>query len=420
MSLVNSSVLASSDALALQFSSAEPFRHVVIEDFLKPAFCEQLLKDFPGFEERYALNEHGAVGGKAVRMDVRDISEAYRQLDAYIQTPEFLGLVSRITGIPDLLYDVDYVGGGTHENVHGQSLDAHIDFNYHPGTRWHRRLNLIIYLNPEWQDAWGGSLELQSDPWAETGNTVKAIAPLFNRCAIFETNEISWHGFRRIELPEARRNLSRKSFAIYLYTRERPAQETAPSHATVYVPDAMPEAAQIGSTLTEGLHRELSQRFANLRGQLKFLYEREQDFARQIQSLEHALSEARNAAGFPLQGYAVLIGGAQGYRPDGWCSGQLEVGFEACRAASGISLDVWVPEGVGPSQTLVFECGDYRASLELASGRRHDLRVPLRMGKADRVRLSIRASSCWQPARAGDSQDQRELAWKLVAAQLLH
>ena len=78
MSLVNSSVLASSDALALQFSGAEPFRHVVIEDFLEPAFCEQLLKDFPGFEERYALNEHGAVGGKAVRMDVRDISEAYR------------------------------------------------------------------------------------------------------------------------------------------------------------------------------------------------------------------------------------------------------------------------------------------------------------------------------------------------------
>ena len=420
MSLVNPHVLASSDAFALEFSRADPFRHLVIEDFLEPAFCAQLLKDFPGFEERYALNEHGAVGGKAVRMDVRDISDAYRELDAYIQTPEFLGLISRITGIPDLLYDVDYVGGGTHENVHGQSLDAHIDFNYHPGTRWHRRLNLIVYLNPEWQESWGGSLELQSDPWAETGNTIKAIAPLFNRCAIFETNEISWHGFKRIELPEGQRNRSRKSFAIYLYTRERPAQETAPSHATVYVPDAMPDEARVGASLTESLHRELTQRFANLRGQLKFLYERERDFARQIQSLERALAEARSAAGFPLQGYAVLAGGAQGYWPDGWCTERLEVGFEASRAASGLSLDVWVPEGVGPSQTLTFDCGDYRASLDLASGRRHDLRIPLRIGKGDRVHLTVRSSSSWQPARQGGSEDQRELAWKLVAATLLH
>jgi len=294
MDPIHPSVRAGVDRLAREFAAATPFRHVVVDGFLDEALCRRLLAEFPGFEARHAINELGQVGGKAVRPDVRDISATYRALDDHIRSPDFLDLVGRITGIPGLLYDPDYVGGGTHENVHGQGLDAHVDFNYHPGTRWHRRLNLIVYLNPEWDEAWGGALELQSDPWDPQHNRVRAVAPLFNRCVIFETNEISWHGFRRIELPEERRGLSRKSFAIYLYTRERPATETAPSHATVYVPDGMPEGLQAGAVLSAAQVEDLSARFAHLRGQLRFLYEREKQFTAQLAALEGALAEARD------------------------------------------------------------------------------------------------------------------------------
>ena len=208
-SVVSPAVIAQQQELARVFVQAEPFRHVAIPDFFDADFCRALLDAFPDFEARHALNEMGEVGGKAVRMDVRELSPAYRQLDDVLASREFLAFMSTVTGIPDLRYDPDYIGGGTHENRHGQGLDTHIDFNYHPRTRWHRRLNLIIYLNPEWDDAWGGQLQLHADPWHPERDHIVSFAPLFNHAVVFETNEVSWHGFSTIDLPEHLRGRSR-------------------------------------------------------------------------------------------------------------------------------------------------------------------------------------------------------------------
>lgn len=98
-----------------------------------------------------------------------------------------------MSGVPGLLCARWHFGGGAQESCEGRGLDPQIDFNRHPMQPWHRRLNLIAYLNLEWADAWGGSLDLHSDP-RRADNPVKLLTPLFNRCVILETNEISWHG----------------------------------------------------------------------------------------------------------------------------------------------------------------------------------------------------------------------------------
>lgn len=247
---IGSRVLAQADRHAAAFAQAKPFRHVVIDDFLSPDYAARLLADFPPFERGNARNEAGELGGKSTVERVRELGAPYAALDDLIQSRVFLDFVGRLTGIPDLLYDPFYFGGGTHENREGQDLDAHVDFNRHPVERWHRRLNLIVYLNREWQDDWGGSLELHSDP-RSADDRVSLVTPLYNRCVIFETTEWSWHGFSRIALPESHKHLTRKSVALYFYTRERPEEELAGTHSTIYVDRPLPEHLRAGTTLAD-------------------------------------------------------------------------------------------------------------------------------------------------------------------------
>ena len=175
---INPRVLDEASRLAEEFANAAPFRHIVIDDFLTDDYCQRLIGEFPDFDEKLAINENGVVGAKAVREQIRGIGPVFRSLDELSRSTAFRELVGEITSIPDLQHDPHYFGGGTHENRNGQGLDAHVDFNYHPVTRQHRRLNLIVYLNPEWEDAWGGSLQIHRDPYLPPSrDDIKLITP---------------------------------------------------------------------------------------------------------------------------------------------------------------------------------------------------------------------------------------------------
>jgi len=262
------------EELAEQFRSAQPFRHVLIDNFFTPVLCRQLSDDFPAFDESLAINEDGVVGNKAVHENIRQLGPSWQSLDELVQHASFRGLISRITGISDLQHDPHYFGGGTHENRHGQGLDAHIDFNFHPVTRQHRRLNLIVYLSEEWQDEWGGSIQLHKDPYLPPAlDDIVTISPRFNRCVIFETNEHSWHGFPRIELPEENRSLSRRSFALYYYTDTRPEAETGREHSTIYVDQHLSNDFHAGMELGTDQLQQIHDLLAVRDQHLKRLYE---------------------------------------------------------------------------------------------------------------------------------------------------
>ncbi|MBS0569937.1 MAG: 2OG-Fe(II) oxygenase [Proteobacteria bacterium] len=290
--MLNPATIDRADGLAAQFQRAEPFRHVVIDDFFAPEFCAQLLAEFPPFERGNARNEAGELGNKSTVEKIRGLGPTYAALDDTIRTHGFLDLVGRITGIDDLLYDPWYFGGGTHENRQGQDLDAHVDFNRHPVERWHRRLNLIVYLNREWEDAWGGSLELHSDPRA-LDDRVTVITPLYNRAVIFETTERSWHGFSRIVLPAAKQALSRKSIALYFYTTERPDEELADTHSTIYVDRPLPERFKPGFTLNESDVQELRILLARRDQHNQRLYRDNTALTRQLEQAQTALNRGR-------------------------------------------------------------------------------------------------------------------------------
>jgi hypothetical protein len=271
---VNQHVIDRAGDLAGQFRAAQPFRHVLIDDFFSPALAGRLSENFPPFDQRLAINEDGVVGNKAVHEKIMELGPDWQRLDELVQQASFRGLISGITGISRLQYDPHYFGGGTHENLHGQGLGAHIDFNFHPVTRQHRRLNMIVYLSEEWRDEWGGSIQLHKDPYLLPAlDEIVTITPKFNRCVIFETNEHSWHGFPRIELPEENRSLSRRSFALYYYTDTRPEADTGREHSTIYVDQHLSSDFHAGMEFGTDQLQQIHELLAVRDQHLKRLYE---------------------------------------------------------------------------------------------------------------------------------------------------
>lgn len=271
IALLRPEVVSSVNELSVQFAKAEPFRHLVIDQFLKPEVAKRLLQEFPAFERGDTVGDDGQQGGKSTFEKIRALGPTFAALDEMIQSEAWLSWLGTVTGIDGLLYDPFYLGGGTHENRDGQALDSHIDFNLHPSERWHRRLNLIIYLNHDWSPAWGGNLQLLRDPYQDS-RPDHQISPEFNRCVVFETNERSWHGFDRLQLPESERARSRRSIALYFYSKDRPQAEQAPKHSTHYVSAQLPDRFKPGYCLNADDVAQLASLISERDAHLQRLY----------------------------------------------------------------------------------------------------------------------------------------------------
>lgn len=204
------------DELAQRYARAQPFAHIHLPELLDPDAAQRAAAAFPAPDgdawTQYKHYNENKLGQHDRRRFPPDIARVVDALGA----PEFVAFLSRLTGIPDLLADPDLEGGGMHQTERGGFLNVHADFAYHHHKpNWRRRCNLILYLNEPWQDDWGGAIEL----W-DAGMTacVTRIEPRLNHALIFNTTEVSFHGY-----PDPLRcpaDVTRKSLALYYYTLE--------------------------------------------------------------------------------------------------------------------------------------------------------------------------------------------------------
>ncbi len=242
--LLDHAGLAQSIALGAReaYQQADPFPHCVVDDFLSPALQSAVLKDFPVFPPRIKQEDASEVladGTVAqyrknwLSMEMR-VTPLIRRLYWELNSAVFLHYLEQLTGIKGLIPDPYFAGGGLHETHRGGHLMVHADYNKHPELNLDRRLNLIVYLNQDWQDAYGGHLEL----WDRAlTHCVKKVAPVAGRAVIFSTKQDSWHGHPHpLTCPEG---MSRKSIALYYYTNGRPPEEGNEAHLTLWqkVPD---------------------------------------------------------------------------------------------------------------------------------------------------------------------------------------
>ena len=219
------------EALATRFQNAKPFPSICIDNFLDEDFANEVFASFPTFEQAKemgrgfdAVNERGKYQITNSSLFPNPIGHLHNVLSS----PEFLALIGRVSGIDNLVADPELVGGGIHQTGPRGHLDVHVDFNYIADRRLHRRLNILVFFNKDWQDDWGGKLEL----WDKDVKVChQSFAPLFNRCCIFRTSEISFHGVTAVNCPE---NVARRSFAAYYYTQENDETFRENAHSTIF------------------------------------------------------------------------------------------------------------------------------------------------------------------------------------------
>jgi len=239
--MINQSVLNLSESLKVTYDSAYPFPYVVIDNFLNEFVAKRIVQELKHYQhwscdttnevKKYQINKY-------YTPDVFDLSTLDKlnrdcpitkfTLD-YLNSSDTLFFLEKLTGINSLIGDETFLGGGVHRVLTGGKLGIHADFNIQFKNNLHRRLNMLIYLNENWQDEWGGNLELWEKDMSKCCVQVK---PLFNRAIIFRITDDAFHGHPHpLNTPKG---IDRYSLALYYYTQDRPEHEKSPFHPVVW------------------------------------------------------------------------------------------------------------------------------------------------------------------------------------------
>lgn len=214
-----------------QYQNAKPFPHIVVDDLFDQDIAFEASQSFPKFEEATKLGMHFLGAAERHKVGISDwtyFPQPIGMIHAGLAEPSFVEWLSKLSGIEGLEADPQLLGGGMHIMGPQSRLDVHVDFNQDSARGLYRRMNLLLFLNPGWDEAWGGAVELWNEDVSEC---VGKFPPIHNRTVIFDTGEKSWHGVEPVNAPTG---VTRNSLSAYYYTRE-PPPEVAEAHSTIFV-----------------------------------------------------------------------------------------------------------------------------------------------------------------------------------------
>lgn len=195
---------------------SEPFQHIVLDNVFPETLAKNIMDSFPSLENEcwdHSKDEGIEVKSRTTWNSEFDIPDIIIDAVRIFNSAQILRSIGKVFDIPKLMPDPYFSGGGLNVSEKGGHLDIHVDGNYHDASGMNRRVNLLFYLNPNWEKSWGGELGMYNN----SGNDlVKSVEPLFNRCVIFDTHDKSFHGLpNKINFPKSE---PRKSIILYYYT----------------------------------------------------------------------------------------------------------------------------------------------------------------------------------------------------------
>lgn len=203
-------------AVAEQYQAAQPFPHVVLDDVLHPNAFAGVVRDFPAIDDPFWKGYLHVNETKYCNVYPDTWADSLQSVAQEFCSPEFVAYLESVTGIENLIPDYTMDGGGLHMTKRGGHLNIHADFStHHTHENWARRVNILLYLNEEWHDDWGGKLEL----WDPAMTACQAtVTPAGNRMLVFTTSDDSFHGHPDgLTCPP---DVARRSLAMYYFTEE--------------------------------------------------------------------------------------------------------------------------------------------------------------------------------------------------------
>ena len=244
------------EALSGDYCFAEPFPHIVIDNFFPKDLIDKIVDHFPAEKlKNDVIFEMGYAGLHKRQVMPADCNGFLREVFAFFNSVPMVKFLESMTAIDSLIPDPHYVGGGFHETSKGGKLGIHADFRINDQLHLNRRLNMIIYLNKDWKDEYGGHLELWDK---KMEGKVHSVAPVYNRCVVFNTDADSFHGHPDpLTTPDG---LTRKSMALYYYTASKRVYEDTAAHSTMYKSRANDDAEtkkQVRRLVLENYMRDL-------------------------------------------------------------------------------------------------------------------------------------------------------------------
>ena len=201
---------------AASYGAAQPFSHIVLDDVLTDDAFAAAVRDFPGIDDEFWKGYLHVNETKYCNVYPDTWADSLQTVAKEFCSPEFVAYLEELTGISGLIPDYSMDGGGLHQTLRGGFLNIHADFTtHHTHQNWARRVNILLYLNEEWHDDWGGKLELwDKDMTACQGK----VTPAGNRMLVFTTAFDSFHGHPDgLTCPP---DMARRSLAMYYFTEE--------------------------------------------------------------------------------------------------------------------------------------------------------------------------------------------------------
>jgi len=225
--------------LKFQYSVNSPFPNIIIDNFFNEEILSTAVDELQRFGDwgydptdvvkGYQVNKQFTPWSEDSYKSYQELAPAATYVMHCLNHQTTLDFLQKLTGITDLIADNSWSGAGVHKILPGGKLSIHADYNWHHDLQLHRRINLLLYLNKNWQEEWGGDLEL----WERdlSARHVK-IAPIFNRAVIFNITDDAYHGHPEpLNTPEG---VCRYSFAAYYFTKDRPESEKSPPHYVLW------------------------------------------------------------------------------------------------------------------------------------------------------------------------------------------